>query len=249
MKRMRLLSFLLAALFILPASALTGSWYFKKTDDHTPPPIPEEFAYINDLGGLYRKPDTDGEKVLYLTFDAGYENGNIAKILDILKAHGVHGTFFILEHLLRAEPGLVRRMADEGHTLANHTMTHKNITRMSDEELAAELAGLEALCLEITGREMARLFRPPEGAFCREKLELLHSLGYKTVFWSFAYADWDNQKQPDPAASLKKLLDHTHSGEILLLHPTSDTNAAILDDFLTALEADGWRIGDPSELF
>lgn len=228
------------------------NWYFKKNDSHTQPPIPSEFAFIENYGGYYIDHDHGddcAEKVIYLTFDAGYENGNVEKILDALKKHNATGTFFVLENLIRRNTDLVKRMFDEGHTVANHTMKHKNMAKITDRAvIEAELYGLERLCLELTGQKMARLYRPPEGSFSEENLKIISDMGFKTVFWSFAYADWDNDKQPAPDVALNKLLAHVHNGEILLLHPTSATNAKILDEFLTRLEKQGYRFGSLEEL-
>ena len=228
------------------------NWYFKKNDSHTQPPIPSEFAFIENYGGYYIDHDHGddcAEKVIYLTFDAGYENGNVEKILDTLKKHNATGTFFVLENLIRRNTDLVKRMFDEGHTVANHTMKHKNMAKITDRAvIEEELYGLEKLCLELTGQKLARLYRPPEGSFSEENLKIISDMGFKTVFWSFAYADWDNDKQPAPDAALNKLLAHVHNGEILLLHPTSATNAKILDEFLTRLEKQGYRFGSLEEL-
>ncbi len=228
------------------------SWYFKKNSSHTQPPIAPEYSYIEDFGGYFldrEHGDDASEKVIYLTFDAGYENGNVEKILDVLKKHNAEGCFFVLENLVRKNTDLVKRMFDEGHTVANHTMKHKNMSKITNRaELEAELSGLEKLVYELTGETMPKIYRPPEGAFSRENLEMLNSLGYKTIFWSFAYADWDNAKQMKPDAALAKLCEHLHNGEILLLHPTSATNAEVLDEFLTHAESKGYRFGSIREL-
>ncbi len=231
--------------------AKEAHWYVKKTTDHTQPPLPSEFSFIEQNGGIYldkEHSDYSGEKVIYLTFDAGYENGNIAKILDTMKAHGAVGTFFVLENLITRNTELARRMFDEGHTVANHTMSHKNMAGASREVIERELKGLEKLCLDLTGHEMAKLYRPPEGSFSESDIKIVNELGYKTVFWSCAYADWDNNKQPSRTEALDKLLSRLHNGEILLLHPTSETNAEIMDEFLTRLKAEGFRFGDLSKL-
>ena len=241
----------LAVLAALTLNVSASNWYFKKNDSHTQPPIPPEYSYIENYGGYYLDRDHGdacSEKVIYLTFDAGYENGNVEKILDILKKHNAKGCFFILENLVKRNTDLVKRMFDEGHTVANHTMKHKNMSKLGKAELENELLGLEKLCLDLTGHKMARLYRPPEGAFSEQNLKDADALGFRTIFWSFAYADWDNNKQPAPDAALSKLLCHLHNGEILLLHPTSSTNVKILDDFLTRLEKDGWRFGSLEEL-
>lgn len=235
-----------------PAWAAEGHWYIKRNDTHTQPPIASEYSFIEKYNGYYldrSHGDNCSEKVIYLTFDAGYENGNVEKILDILKKHNAKATFFVLENLIRRNTDLVVRMFEEGHTVANHTMSHKNMANVTDPAIFdKELKGLEKLCYELTGHEMAKYYRPPEGTFTENNLKIVSEMGYKTVFWSFAYADWDNNKQPSPDASLARLLKHTHNGEILLLHPTSSTNAAILDNYLTELENSGYRFATVEEL-
>jgi len=226
-------------------------WYFKPTKDGTQPETPSEFAFIEDFGGVFidrLHNESNPDKVIYLTFDVGYENGNVAKILDIMKNHGATGTFFILENVVKSNTELVSRMFNEGHTVANHTMSHKNMANADKAALEAEIYGLEKLCETYVGKKPAKLYRPPEGCFSRENLVALHEMGYSTVFWSSAYADWDNQKQPSPEAAMEKLTSRLHNGEILLLHPTSATNAAIMDEFLTYLEKEGYRFGSISEL-
>ena len=240
-------------LLMLPLSASSSElrWYFKPNDNHTQPPLPNEFSFIEDYGGVYldrTHGDNSDEKVIYLTFDVGYENGNVAKTLDILKKHNATGTFFILEHVITKETALVKRMFDEGHTVANHTMSHRNMATADRATFEAELHGLEKLCTDLTGGTMAKLYRPPEGCFSENNMKILSDMGYKTVLWSCAYADWDNKNQPSPETAMQKLTSRLHNGEILLLHPTSATNTAILDEFLTHLEAEGYRIGSLKEL-
>lgn len=225
---------------MLSVSAKEVGWYFKKNSEHKQPLADADLSFIEKYSCYYvdkKHGDDCAEKVIYLTFDAGYENGNIAKILDVMKEKNVQGTFFILRHLLDKETELVQRMICEGHMVANHTMSHKNMAKVTNRtEFEKELYGLEQLFTEKTGQRMQKIYRPPEGRFSEENLQLLEELGYKTVFWSFAYADWDNEKQMSPEAAKKKILDGTHNGEILLLHPTSATNAAILGDLI-----DAWR--------
>ncbi|MBQ2718600.1 MAG: polysaccharide deacetylase family protein, partial [Clostridia bacterium] len=183
------------------------------------------------------------------TFDAGYENGNVEKILDVLKEEGVPGAFFILDNLILRNEALVRRMGDEGHLVCNHTLRHRDMTRVTDEAaFLKELTALEDLYRERCGREMAKYYRPPEGRFNEENLKMAQKNGYKTIFWSIAYADWDNDRQPSCDAAVKKLLDNTHNGAIVLLHPTSSTNAAILPTLIKAWRAEGYRFGTLDEL-
>ncbi len=244
-----------AVIALIPCTAYARDgemrWYCKPNDNHTQPPIPTEFAFVEQYGGVFidrEHGDDCADKVIYLTFDVGYENGNVAKILDILKKHNAKGTFFILENVIRRDTELVKRMFAEGHTVANHTMSHKNMTYADRKTFESELYGLEKLCTELTGGTMSKLYRPPEGCFSENNMKILSDMGYKTVFWSCAYADWDNNNQPSPESALKKLTTRLHNGEILLLHPTSSTNAAILDEFLCHLESQGYRIGSIEEL-
>lgn len=239
-----------------PAAFAAGDtpqgWYCVRAKEHRQPRADAALSYIEQYGGYYidhRHADPQSEdKVVYLTFDAGYENGNVEKILDTLKAAAVPAAFFILGHLPEAHPALVRRMAEEGHLVCNHTYTHKDMTGQNVQALEGELTRLETACRDLCGVETAKFFRPPEGKFDRGMLTEAQRLGYKTVFWSFAYADWDNQKQPDPAAAKQKILDNIHNGAVILLHPTSATNAAILGDVISALKADGYRFGTLYEL-
>lgn len=250
-KRILLLLALLLALLPLRAAAETGrnarqNWFFKSNEGGRPTllggsDLPAKYGALA-LGN----PE---DKVIYLTFDAGYENGNVAVILDALKKHNATGAFFILPGLIKYNPEIVMRMADEGHTVCNHSTHHKDVSGISTAEaLRAELSGVEEQYKELTGREMAKYFRPPEGSFSEQTLALCAELGYRTVFWSFAYADWDNNSQMSPEKAKEKLLAGLHPGEVLLLHPTSATNAAIMDDLLTEIEKRGYRFGTLDEL-
>lgn len=227
------------------------NWYCMRNSEHTLPRAESNMAFIRDYDAIYGdiKAAEAGDKVIYLTFDAGYENGNVSKILDVLKKHGAKGAFFILENLIKREPELIKRMSDEGHLLCNHTMKHPDMTRISSlEDFAEQVEGLEKYALETLGVNIAKYYRPPEGRFSRRDLGFAKSLGYKTVFWSFAYADWDNDRQPSAEQAEKKILENAHPGEIMLLHPTSSTNAAVLDGVLTSLENMGYRFGSLDEI-
>ena len=183
-------------------------------------------------------------KTVYLTFDAGYENGYTPQILDVLKKHQVPAAFFLVKHYLESAPELVKRMAEEGHIVANHTASHPDMSRISSTEaLQAELTPVEELYREITGQEMKKIYRPPQGKFSEENLKNAKELGYTTVFWSLAYADWNNKKQPNPQASIQKLNTRIHNGAVILLHNTSATNAEILDTLITDWKAQGYQFG------
>ena len=222
------------------------SWYCKREKEHKRPCIESDMAYITEENGFFLGNDPE-DKVIYLTFDAGYENGNIERILDTLKKHNVQGAFFILENLINRNPGLVTRMKEEGHLVCNHTAKHKDMTKLSESEIEAELHALETLYTEKIGGTLAPFYRPPEGKFDRKSLSTAKKCGYYTAFWSLAYADWDNDKQPDPESAKKLLCDHIHNGAVLLLHPTSKTNSDILDALLTEWEAEGYRFGSLNE--
>ncbi len=250
-----MLSALMLVVSVVPTwAADTGvyHWYCVRAKDHRQPVADPPMRFIEACGGYYidhthSDPAAD-DKVVYLTFDVGYENGNVTKVLDALKAEGATAAFFILGHVAVDNADLVRRMDAEGHLVCNHTYGHGNMTGKDAATLTAELTKMENACRACTGVEMAKYFRPPEGNFDRAMLENALADGYKTIFWSFAYADWDNGKQPDPAAAKKKILENVHNGAVLLLHPTSATNAAILRDVLCTLSSEGYRFGTLDEL-
>ena len=190
------------------------------------------------------------EKVLYLTFDAGYENGCTEQVLDTLKKHQVRAAFFLVGNYIERNADLVRRMVEEGHIVGNHTMHHYDMSRLSGKEtFSKELTDLEDLFRQTTGKELPKFYRPPQGVYSQENLKMAKELGYKTVFWSLAYVDWLNDKQPTREEAFRKLLPRTHTGAVVLLHSTSKTNAEILDDLLTQWENLGYRFGTLEELF
>ncbi len=190
------------------------------------------------------------EKIIYLTFDAGFEQtGCTPQILDALKAHNVSATFFLVGNYLETQPELVKRMVEEGHTIGNHTYHHPDMGAIADQEaFEAELTSLEKLYQQITGQEMAKMYRPPQGKYSRENLQMAKELGYQTFFWSLAYVDWYENDQPTKEEAYEKLLGRIHPGAIVLLHSTSTTNAQILDELLTKWEEMGYRFGMLSEL-
>lgn len=184
------------------------------------------------------------QPVIYLTFDAGFENRNTAAILDALKKHNAPATFFLVGNYLETAPDLVRRMVAEGHTVGNHTLSHPDMSQISDPAaFQKELEGVEELYQEITGQEMSKLYRPPQGKFSIENLKQAQALGYTTCFWSLAYVDWYSDNQPTKEQAFDKLLPRIHNGAIVLLHSTSETNAQIMDELLTKWEQAGYRFG------
>lgn len=226
----------------------TGNWGLSFPTEGSAPHGPASVHALRKYDAAYLG-DTN-EKVIYLTFDAGYENGNTGKILDVLKSHEVTAAFFLVGNYIQQNPDLVRRMADEGHIVGNHTMHHYDMSKISDKAaFQKELTDLEALYQETTGKEMPKFYRPPQGIYSESNLKMAQELGYKTVFWSLAYVDWQNDKQPSAEYAFSKLLPRTHNGAVVLLHSTSATNAAILDELLTKWEAMGYKFASIEKLF
>ena len=189
------------------------------------------------------------EKVIYLTFDCGYENGNTAAILDALHRHDAPATFFVVGHFLETAPDLVKRMVEEGHTVGNHTYHHLDMPSISDPEaFRRELDDVAALFHEITGEELAPYYRPPQGKCNAENLKMAQEFGYSTIFWSLAHVDWIQDDQPDPVEAAAKLTSRIHPGAVVLLHNTSQTNAEMLDGLLTEWENMGYSFRPLSEL-
>ncbi len=226
----------------------TGSWGLSFREEGTSPVAPAGVQELASYDAVYLG-DTS-QKVLYLTFDAGYENGCTEKILDVLEKHQVPAAFFLVGNYIEKNADLVRRMVEEGHIVANHTMHHQDMSKLSDKAaFAKELSDLEVLFREITGREMPKYYRPPQGVYSRENLQHAKELGYKTVFWSLAYADWNNESQPSREQAFSKLLPRVHNGAVVLLHSTSATNAEILDELLTKWQDMGYTFASLDALF
>ena len=240
---------LVLSLRLLLGGALeTGNWGLSFQAEGAAPIGPANSATLAKYDAAYLG-DT-AEKVLYLTFDAGYENGCTAKILDILKNHQVPAAFFLVGNYMEKNADLVRRMVEEGHIVGNHTMHHHDMSKLSDKAaFAKELTDLEVCFKEITGKELPKYYRPPQGTYSEENLRMAQELGYKTVFWSLAYVDWLNNDQPTREQAFGKLLPRTHNGAVVLLHSTSGTNAEILDELLTRWKEEGYRFGTVEELF
>ena len=190
-----------------------------------------------------------GEKKIYLTFDCGYENGNTSQILDALKKHNAPATFFVVGHFLESAPEMVKRMVEDGHTVGNHTYHHPDMSKISDmASFQKEMDDVANLYKEITGEEMIKLYRPPQGKYNTDNLSMAKELGYHTFFWSLAYVDWYQDNQPTAEEAYAKLLPRIHPGAIVLLHSTSKTNGEILDELLTKWEEMGYTFASLEEL-
>ncbi len=186
----------------------------------------------------------DSEKVIYLTFDCGYENGNTEAILDALKKHNAPATFFVVGHYLESAPDMVKRMVADGHTVGNHTYHHPDMSKIADKEaFQEEMDAVATLFKEVTGTDISMYYRPPQGKYSTENLQMAQELGYSTFFWSLAYVDWNTDAQPSHEEAFEKLTKRVHPGAIVLLHNTSRTNGEILDELLTKWEGMGYTFG------
>lgn len=254
-KRDKLLIFLALAMAVTAVSLFfrrnilpTASWGLSFRQEGAPPVGNADRQQLRQFDAAYL--GDPSQKVLYLTFDAGYENGSTEKILDILKEQQVSAAFFLVGNYIEKNADLVRRMEAEGHIVGNHTMHHKDMSKLTDEAaFAKELQDLEALYQETVGKPMPKYYRPPQGIYSQDNLRLAQKLGYRTVFWSLAYVDWNNDSQPTREQAFKKLLPRTHPGAVILLHSTSKTNAEILGELIEKWKAEGYRFGTLEELF
>ena len=225
------------------ASGEVTNWGLSFQQEGQPPVANATSEYLSQFDAAYCMPAS--ENTLYITFDAGFENGNTEKILDALKKHNVQATFFLVGNYFETQPDLVKRMVQEGHTVGNHTYSHPDMSKIADKEsFRQELEKNEALYQQVVGEAMPKLYRPPQGKFCESNLKLAQELGYHTIFWSLAYVDWYENDQPTPQQAFDKLLPRVHPGAIVLLHSTSKTNGEILDELLTKWEEMGYRFGN-----
>ena len=256
----RAVAFAISIIFVIMLSVtsvsaedpLSQSWYCVRNKDHKQPIADSDMRYIEEYNGYYidhAHGDESDDKVVYLTFDAGYENGNVEKILDVLKQKKVTGAFFVLGNLITKNTDLVIRMTEEGHLVCNHTESHPDMTKKTTiEDFEAEPNALQTLYSQKTGKTMPKYYRPPEGRFNKQTMVFANELGYKTIFWSLAYADWDNNNQMSPDAAMKKILDNIHNGAVILLHPTSKTNADILPTLIKEWRSMGYDFGTLDDL-
>ncbi len=228
------------------------NWYMKHTGDHSTPVCDNKFDDIEKFNAFYLGPskgqDPSANPTIYLTFDLGYVNENVLTILDILREENVSAAFFILKNIAMKHPDLLCQMVNDGHLICNHSANHKNMAEISKAAFCKELKEMEEIYKKTTGNDLSSFYRPPEGKFTRENLNWAKEMGYTTVFWSFAYCDWDNKDQPNPKKSLDKILINTHDREIILLHPNSKTNAEILRELISTWRKEGYTFGSLNDL-
>ena len=230
----------------VPASA-EGNWGLSFQEEGKTPVGNATFEELAKYDAFYA--EQTEEKHIYLTFDVGYENGNTASILDTLKKHNVSATFFVVGTYIESDPELVKRMAEEGHIVGNHTWHHPDMSQIAAmDAFKKELEDVENAYLEVTGEEMTKFYRPPQGKYSEANLKMAQELEYKTFFWSLAYVDWYDDNQPTKEEAFDKLLGRIHPGAIVLLHSTSDTNSLILDELIQKWEEMGYTIRPLTEL-
>lgn len=215
------------------------SWYFTRNGQHQVPAAnPETRELLAANQAFYVLPQNDSK--IYLTFDAGYELGYTSRILDTLKANQVNAAFFITGHYLHTQPELVKRMKAEGNLVCNHTLNHPDCARISREKLEEEITSLQQQYLQVTGQEIDRYLRPPMGNYSELSLKTTSDLGYKTVFWSIAFNDWDPAKQPGADYAYQHVLDNIHPGAVILLHAVSQSDTEALDRIIKDLKSQGY---------
>lgn len=224
----------------------TIGWSYRPNSEHTPVIGYNEGIDLEKYGAYYLV-ETE-EKVIYLTFDEGYENGYTAKILDILLENNVQATFFVTESYITGNTELVIRMKEEGHIVGNHSVNHPSFPTLSEEELKKELEDTATTMAELTGYDMDTFFRPPYGEFSERTVYLTRKYGYRTIFWSLSYLDWDVNKQPGAEYAYNHVMTNFHPGAIPLLHAVSESNTEALDDILKSLKAEGYRFGNLYEV-
>lgn len=223
------------------------NWGLGFSQEGQPPTAPATSQELKEYDAYYLG---DGsQKTIYLTFDAGYENGNTEAILEALKKHDAPATFFLVSNFIKTSPELVKCMIEDGHNVGNHTYTHPDMSKIATMDcFQKEICDLESLYEETTGEKLKKYYRPPQGKYSEENLKMAKELGYKTFFWSLAYVDWYENKQPTKEEAFKKLLGRIHPGAIVLLHSTSKTNGEILDELLTKWEDMGYTFHSLDEL-
>lgn len=228
------------------SSKVNTNWGLSFSEKSKPPTGNATPEFLKQYNAFFIGDTTKNR--IYLSFDAGFENGYTSNILDVLKNNDVKATFFLVGNYLKTAPDLVKRMVDEGHTVGNHTFNHPDMSKISDmESFKKEMVTLEELFKETTGKDLIKVYRPPQGKYNEENLKMANELGYKTFFWSLAYVDWLTDKQPTKEYALEKL-ERIHNGAVVLLHSTSKTNSEILDELIKKWKQMGYEFGELKDI-
>lgn len=234
----KVLIFFLSLLIFVGINVNAYGFGYRKNALHKSPDVGIYKEIIDGTDSYYV--GNESEKTIYLTFDAGYDNGNLIKILDILDEKDVKSTFFVTGDFLERNSDLAKEVVIRGHIIGNHTYHHKNITKLSADEISQEVKLLEDKYEELTSQKMVKVFRPPEGEFNKDSLMTIKNLGYKTFFWSVAYDDWNTDDQKGENYGYTKVMDNLHNGAIILLHTVSSDNAKILPRIIDDAISEGY---------
>ncbi len=222
------------------------AWWFKRSTEHEQSGCQKDFD-ISQYNAYYLSPDVQ-DKAIYLTFDCGYENGYSPIILDTLKKENVKAAFFVTQTFIRDNVELVKRMKEEGHLVCNHTVTHPSLPELSVDEVKEEILTCQQYMKEATGYDMDRYVRPPRGEYSQRTLQASRDLGYKTIFWSIAYLDYDVNNQPGAGYVVEHFSKYHHPGAIVLMHNVSSANAQALPEVIQLLKAEGYTFKSLNEL-
>ncbi len=237
---------MMVLLLLNPVTILAYGWGYKKGKDEQAPQFGIYSEMLNKTNAIYL--DNSGEKIIYLTFDNGYEQGYTADVLNILKKYGVNATFFVTGHYAKSEPNLLKRMVDEGHIIGNHSYHHPDFTRMTKDEMKKELDSLESVVAEHTSQKKTIYLRPPRGTFSEQTIKWAEELGYVHVFWSLAFKDWEVKHQKGADYAFDQITSQIHPGAIILLHTVSEDNAGALEKVILHLKDEGYEFGNLDDL-
>ncbi|MDC3413458.1 delta-lactam-biosynthetic de-N-acetylase [Aquibacillus sp. 3ASR75-11] len=244
---MSMFMFLISPNFVYGESNKTYGWGFNKKDNNEPPEVGKYKQILSKYNGIYI--DDSGDKVVYLTFDNGYEAGHTSKILDVLKKKKVPATFFVTGHYVKSQPELIKRMVKEGHIIGNHTYRHpENLTSVSKQRIEKELRKLEDAVADISEQKTMKYLRPPKGVFSERTLSITQDLGYMNVFWSLALVDWNKGKEQGWQQAYKKVIKQMHPGAVILLHTVSKDNADALEHLIDELRKRGYTFQSLDDL-
>ena len=246
MKKIKIFIILITLImsFVLIKESRAYGFGLKKNNNHTEPDIGIYKSILDRNNAIYV--GDKNEKVIYLTFDCGYENGYTNMILDVLKEENVNATFFLTGHYIKSAPNIVLRMKNDGHIIANHSNKHKDITKIKSEEIKKEIIDLETMCYNLTGSHLTKFYRPPAGNFDDKSLSVVNELGYKTMFWSLAYPDWNHNNSVE--YTVKEVMQNIHNGAIILMHAVSKSNAMALKTIINELKSEGYTISSTLNL-
>ncbi|QTM98337.1 delta-lactam-biosynthetic de-N-acetylase [Sediminibacillus dalangtanensis] len=221
-------------------------WGYKKNSNHQPPEVGKYDTILEDNGGYYL--DKSGEKVIYLTFDNGYEQGYTDKILDVLKKKDVPAAFFVTGHYVDSSPELVKRMVDEGHIVGNHSYHHPDFTKLSKKKMKEELDKLQSAVAKISDQKTMQYVRPPKGTFTEQSIKWANELGYIHMFWSLAFVDWNTNSQKGWQSAYQQVIDQVHPGAVILLHTVSEDNAEALEYMIDDMRKQGYTFKSLDDL-